>query len=443
MTFLRSEWSVILIMDAITKEMNDLKRSRIMYIARAALEYFVAITVGGSYLATLTSYLGISDSLTGIIASFISLGCIFQLFSVFLKRRKVKGIVTLFSVVNQLLFMLLYIIPLSGGEKQFKIAAFIVIIFSAYLIFNIISPLKNSWLITLIDPGSRGIFSSWNEIFSLIGGMIFTYAMGSLIDHYKALGQIETSFIICGITVFVLTILHTLTLLFTIEPEMDGDQSAPTKQNPFKEMAQALKNKTVIKLTVMFCLWYIAKDISIPFYSTYLIKELGFSLKLISIFGIVGSVVRIAFSTTMGKYADRTSFAKMMRLCLFVYGAGFLVFLFTVPANGIWMYTTYCVLSAIANAGLNSALGNVVFELVPHNERSNALAVTNSISGLIGFGTTLIASRLVENIQQNGNTFLGMNLYAQQVCSALSLVCVAVMIVYITTVIMPIKKQNA
>ena len=428
-------------MDPIMKEVRALQRSRILYIVRAALEYFVAIVVGGSYLATLTSYLGISDSLTGIISSFISLGCIFQLLSVFVKRKRAKGIVTLFSVVNQLLFLLLYIIPLSGAEKQTKIAAFIVVIFSAYLIFNIVSPMKNSWLIALIEPGSRGIFSSWNEIFSLISGMIFTYGMGSLIDHFKAQGQIETAFIICGITVFILTILHTLTLIFIVEPESE-EEAAPAKTNPFKEMFGTLKNKTVVKLTIMFCLWYIAKDISIPFYSTYLIKELGFSLKLISIFGIVGSVVRIAFSTTMGKYADKTSFAKMMRLCLFVYGAGFLVFIFTVPSNGFWMYTIYCVLSAIANAGLNSALGNVVFELVSPRERSNALAVTNSVSGLIGFGITLLASRLVEQIQQNVNTFLGMHLYAQQVISALSFLCVIVMILYITVVIMPIKKQN-
>jgi len=429
-------------MDALSKEIHDLRRSRLLYIVRAALEYFVAIVVGGSYLATLTSHLGISDSLTGIISSFISLGCIFQLLSVFVKRKRAKGIVTLFSVVNQLLFMLLYVIPLSGAEKQVKIAAFIVIIFSAYLIFNIVSPMKNNWLIGLIDPHSRGIFSSWNEIFSLISGMIFTYGMGSLIDHFKEQGQIETAFIICGITIFILTVLHTLSLLFIVEPETDEDATVPEKNNPFKEMFSTLKNRTVIKLTVMFCLWYIAKDISIPFYSTYLIKELGFSLKFISVLGIVGSIVRIAFSTTMGKFADRNSFAAMMRLCLFVYGAGFLVFIFTVPSNGVWLYTVYCVLSAIANAGLNSALGNVVFELVPHHDRSNALAVTNAVSGLIGFGTTLLASRLVGSIQQNGNIFLGMNLYAQQVISAFSLICVVIMILYITFVIMPIKKQN-
>ena len=113
--------------------MNDIsvksiKRSRLMYIFEAALEYFISILVAGSYLATLTKELGVSDSLTGIISSVISLGCLFQLFSLSLKRKRVKISVLAFSVLNQLLFMLLYVIPLTKLEKQTKIALFIILI---------------------------------------------------------------------------------------------------------------------------------------------------------------------------------------------------------------------------------------------------------------------------------------------------------------------------
>lgn len=55
-----------------------LKRSRIMYILEAAIEYFISILVASSYLATLTKELGFSDSLTGILSWVISLGCFFN-----------------------------------------------------------------------------------------------------------------------------------------------------------------------------------------------------------------------------------------------------------------------------------------------------------------------------------------------------------------------------
>lgn len=91
---------------------KDYKRGKLLYILEADIKYLISILVNGSFLATLTGSLGMSDSLTGIISSFISLGCLFQLLSVFLRRKKMKSIVIVMSVINQLLFLLLYVIPL-------------------------------------------------------------------------------------------------------------------------------------------------------------------------------------------------------------------------------------------------------------------------------------------------------------------------------------------
>ncbi|MBQ9717409.1 MAG: MFS transporter, partial [Clostridia bacterium] len=315
--------------------MNDIKirRSRFYYIIEAALEYFISILVAGSYLATLTAELGISDGLTGVISSFISLGCLFQLLSVFLKRPRVKGIVIALSVLNQLLFLLLYLIPLAGGGKQVKIAVFMIAIFLAYLIYNSVHPLKINWLMSLCEDKKRGVFTSQKEIVSLLSGMIFSFATGTMIDHYKAKGEIETAFLLCGVTVFVLMILHTFTMLFSVEIPAESAANG-TGKNPFREMLGTLQDKTVVKVTVLFVIWHLASSSATPFYGTYLIKELGFSLQFVSILSIVYSLVRASVSTFWGKYADRNSFASMVRLCLVIAGAGFLVNVFTVPANG-------------------------------------------------------------------------------------------------------------
>ena len=103
---------------------SSLKRSRLMYIFEAALEYLVSILVTGSFLATITKELGISDSLTGILSSVISLGCLFQLLSLSVRRAKVKKLVVILSVINQAFFMLLYVIPLTGAKNQIKIVLY-------------------------------------------------------------------------------------------------------------------------------------------------------------------------------------------------------------------------------------------------------------------------------------------------------------------------------
>jgi len=426
--------------------MNDkaMKRSRIMYIMQAALEYFVSILVVAPYLATLTTELGISDSLAGVISSIINVGCIFQLCSVFLKRKRVKGIVVALTVVNQLLFLLLYLIPLMGGDKQIKIVLFIAAIFTAYLIYYCIHPLKANWLMSLVDDNKRGIFTSWKEIVSLISGMIYSFVMGSMIDRYREAGDIRTAFILCGVTIFVITILQTLTLVFSVEPEYtSAEPTDGKKDNPVKDMFHTLRSPTVLKITLLFCLWYVASNTATPFYGTYLIKELGFSLTFISVLNIIYSVVRACVSTFWGKFADRHSFARMYRLCLVIVGAGFLVNVFTVPSNGVLFYTVYYILFAVAQGGLNSALINLVFDYVGHDMRSNALAVSQALSGIAGFFTTLAMSRLVSLIQENGNTLFGIPVYAQQVVSALACVFTIVTVIYVTAVVIPLRKNSS
>ena len=86
-----------------------LKRSQIMYIIQAALEYFISIMVTGSFLATITKELGFSDSLTGILSSLVSLGCLFQLFSLSIRKTKVKRFVIIFSIINQLIFVSMWL----------------------------------------------------------------------------------------------------------------------------------------------------------------------------------------------------------------------------------------------------------------------------------------------------------------------------------------------
>ncbi|MBQ7915541.1 MAG: MFS transporter [Firmicutes bacterium] len=417
------------------KQNNAIKCTQNMYVLHSVLEYFISMLVSGSYLATLTSYVGISDGLTGILSASISLGCLFQLFSVFLKRGSVKKTVIILTMSNQLLFLMLYIIPLSGMENQPAVILFVVSILAAYLLSNMASPLKTNWFISMVEEHKRGVYSAKVEIFSLITGIFFTFIMGSTIDYFKAQEQMETAFIVCGITLFGLMVINGLALLLSAEPEKKAGNHA----SPLKEMLSTFRNKNVLKLTGLYSLWYIANFISTPFYGTYQIKELGFSLQFVSVLTMIYSIVRSGISPVWGKYADKHSFGKMIRLCFCVAGTAFFINMFTVPANGRIFFTLYFAIFAGAIGGINNAITNLVFEMVPEEIRSNALALTKAISGMVGFSVTLVGGWLVEYIQGNGNMFLGQNVYAQQIMSGIAFVFVVICIVYVTLVIKPKK----
>ncbi len=411
------------------------KTSRTMYIIEAGLEYLISILFADAFLATLTSSLGISDSLTGIISSFISLGCVFQLIAMFMSRGRAKRTVIILSVFNQLLFMFLYVIPLTSGGKSFKIAIFVVCIFVAYLVYNIAHPKKINWLMSLVPDGQRGRFTATKEIISLVMGMAFSFGMGSVIDYYKEIGDIRTAFIICAIVVFVLMLMHTATMLLTREKPVEH------VLEDRHEILNVLKDKNLIRVSVIFLIWYIATYAANPFYGTYQTKELGFSLTFVSVLSIVSAVARVISSIFMGSYADKRSFAKMIRLCFGIAAFAFLCNVFCVPENGKVLFTAYRILYSVAMGGINSALINLCYDYVSPEKRVHALAVTQALAGLAGFFSTLATSLLVGKIQENGNFFLGMSLYAQQAVSALAFVLTIAVIVYVSVTL--IKKSKS
>ena len=408
-----------------------LKRSRLMYIFEAALEYLISILVAGSFLATITKEIGISDSLTGILSSVISLGCLFQLLSLTIRKARVKKLVVILSVINQAFFMLLYVIPLTGMKKQIKIVLFVVLICAAYLIYNFAHPKKINWLMSLVDDSSRGAFTANKEIISLVCGMIFSFLMGAVIDRFAESGQIRTAFILSAAVIFILMLLHTLTMIFTVEKETPDSKNG----NFLTGVKELVKNKNVLKITGVFVLYNVSNFASVPFYGTYQINELALSLKTVSVLVILGNISRILVSRLWGKYADRKSFAAMTEKCLIFLGIAQLCALFAVPKNGAVMFALYYFFYGVAMGGINSAFINLIFDYVEPEKRSDSLAITQALSGVAGFLTTVVLSSLVASIQKSGNTIFGVHIYAQQLCTLISLLFTALSVIYVKKVI--------
>ncbi len=416
--------------------MDARRRSRLLYIAEAGLEYLISILVAGSFLATLTKELGMSDSLTGILSSVITLGCLFQLLSVSWRPRRVKHAVVFLSVANQLLFLSLYLIPLAPFGKTLKIALFVAVVFLAYLVYNFAHPKKINWLMSLVEDRARGVFTANKEIVSLIAGMAFSFGMGALCDWFSARGEIKIALALSAAVIFVIMVLHTLSMLFTVEPEGECAERRSLRES----VADVLGNKALRKISVVFVLYHIAFSVSAPFYGTYQIGELGFSLKYVSAVTIGGSISRVLVSRAWGRYADRRSFAEMVEKCFCFFAAASMIMGFTTPQNGRVLFLLYSLCHGIAMGGINSALINLVFDYVPYTMRADSLAVCQAGSGVFGFLATLCMSPLVAYIQQNGNRLLGISVYAQQVTAWVAVAVTLLAIFYVRYNLIKEKK---
>lgn len=407
-------------------------RSRRAFIADSALEYFLSILVGGSFLATFTKHFGISDSIAGIIASTTTFTATFQLLSSSIRIKSSKLMVIIFGLVRSLILVGMYILPALGKNINNKAAIFVFAIVLSSVINDLSQPRKNRWMISLVNEKERGRFTANNSIFSLVTGMVFTYAMSAVNDHFKAIGRSEIAFVINGTVILTIAILQIICMLSSTDLKSDRRTE---KSAFFKNIKTLLCDKNFMLITAMFTLTTVGTAISTSFFGTYYIGELGLSLRFISVSSIAATFARILASRFLGKYADRNSFARAVRI-----GSGFGVAAFAfgaimVPANGAVMRTLFIVFEAVASASFVCSKVNMVYASVPEELRVDALAFSSCTGGILSFLSTLAISPLVEFIQRRGNMLFGIGIYAQQVTSIISIVFMAASLIIASYII--------
>ncbi len=421
----------------INYDSDELKRSRTSLIFQAAFEWLIAILIQSTFLAEVAKGAGFTDSEIGVLNSVIALGCLFQVLSLFFRRGSVKKLLMIISVLNQICFMLLYVIPDTPISPQIKKTVFVVLIVFAYATLYMGNPKLSFWRYSLVEPTKRGRYNGWMQMVSLIMGTVFSYAMGAVVDHYKHIGQTNIAFRICAVTIFVLMVLHSITLIISVELPKEEEE----KVNPFKNMLKLLINKKVLALMGVFIFYNIVQYSAMPFYSTYQIEELHMDHTTIQILtALLGGGVQMLVAFPLGWIADRTSFSKMMFLCFVSAFLRTFVVIFATPATGVICFTLYNVFNSVIFIGALCALLNMTYDIMPEKDRADTYALCQSVGGVIGFLTTLVMSRLLSHIQQNGNTFMGINAYAQQVLSVISLIFTVMAMMYLY--ILFIRKEK-
>ena len=122
---------------------SEQKRGQFLYIIEAMLEYFISLIIADAYIAKVTAAIGMSPGLTGILTSFMSLGFLFQVFALFLARKKrVKRMVGVISAISLGCFLIIYLTPLIPIPNILRHVFFIIFLFVGYVLRNLVASPK-------------------------------------------------------------------------------------------------------------------------------------------------------------------------------------------------------------------------------------------------------------------------------------------------------------
>ncbi len=395
------------------------RRSRVLIIIEAAVEYFISICVTTTFLNAILNEMQVAASLQGIIGAITSLACSVQLLAVFGVRKTYpcKRWVCVLNLINQLLFALLYCVPQIQVSQGIRVAIFIFLLLIAYSCQHYLTPSRVSWHMALVEDNKRGVFTANKEIVSLISGMIFSQCAGILLDHFRAKGNMKACFFIFAATVSVLSLSHFF-LMISIREAKPAVDLPPKKMG---DILHILFGNAPLRRVMVFDALFEISQVSLFFYPVYLTQTFGFSYTYITFVAILHACFRALISRFLGRMADKKSWCYMLRVCMTVLSVGYVIFALATPKNAQVLYPLFSLCHAFSLGGSNSAKTNLCFDYVSRENRRYILGTKAAISGIVGFLTTLLASSFVNFIENHQNKLFGIPVYPQQLlftCSA-------------------------
>jgi len=425
------------------RKADDATKTQWAYIAEAAFEYFISLTMSGAFFTLLVKQMGVSDAMTGILSSLSVFTCGVQIFatSILRKMKSIKKTSLVLQTIQQCMYSLLYLLPFLPIPGNLRLIVFAGLYVLASLMSNLITPAKFNWLMYFVKRENHGIFTAHKEMVSLITGLIYNYLMSLAVDHFDAIGKPKVGLLLCAVVIVVMMIFHIITLVIA--------KDAPEVLKEIKKtesLAASFKsnfsNPNFIKLFILCCGWVFCSYVASPYYSVFMLQEVGSTVTYISVVGIVTSLIRFCASPIMGKYCDKQGYAKGLTVGLFLEAAAIGLMTFWNPENGKVLYMIHSIILCVAMTSLSGGMSVIFLQYIPDKDKVGGLGIYSSISGMLGFVGSLVGGWILGKIQAGGNQIFGFSVYAQQVLSFLAFFGFTALAVYTWLVVQKMKRVD-
>jgi Na+/melibiose symporter-like transporter len=251
-------------------------------------------------------------------------------------------------------------------------------------------------------------------------------------------------FFFLAIVILISNVLVFITLILIKREQVEDTEEIPQKK--FTDIIKnTFGNKNFRHLVVIAVIWKAAEYFTVGFMGTFKMDTLGnglaLSMLVVQVIGIASNLVRMAVTGPFGKYSDKHSFASGFYLSLFIGIAAFLCNVFTTKETW-FLVIAHTILYAVCLAGNGKNAMNMIYSYVDIDYIAEAMALQNCISGVCGFLCSLVASVILEAVQQAGNVFFGISLFGQQLLGLISALLCGVCILYMRATILKEKVMK-
>jgi MFS family permease len=291
-----------------------------------------------------------------------------------------KGLILPMVFMHAVMYIPIILIPfIISGNQVWWLIAFVTVSTAFGAIAN---PAWGSLMADLVPIRLRGRYFSLRGRIAGAITLVFSFAAGGLLQILTNTPFIGYAILFGGACAFRLLSLYFLSRMYEPEPTENGEND-----RSLFHIVSHVGASNLGRFTVYVALISFAANLASPFFSVYMLRDLGFSYLTYTIIIASASVSSLVFLTFWGRRADIAGNMKVIRVTS--------VLLPVIPLLWLASYNVYYlffaeVVSGFAWSGFNLAAVNYVYDASEAQNRTKHIAVFNAITCLATFlGATI------------------------------------------------------
>ena len=358
----------------------------------------MGVLIGGAFLVAFALQLGASNKVIGLLGAISPLAQLVQIpATMLIERFPYRKLLVLITVlIGRGFWLLIAIIPWIT-PKPFWIPAFLISQFIYYGVSAIAGCAWNSWIRDFVPEKVMGGYFAKRASWATAIGAGVSVLAAVLVDVFKKGGfpEIAIYSAVLGIGA-VFGLVGTMFLALTPEPRMKPSPKASI----IAILAEPFRDTNFRMLLIFLAWWSFAMNISGPFFTVFMLKQLKMSMGWVMGLSVVSQVFNVIFFRIWGRLADRftNKSCLMASGTMFVFSLAMWPFM-TMPEKTILtipLLISFHVLAGISTAGIGLCAGNLALKAAPFGRATAYLAVNALVSGGVATIAPIISGAVAD-----------------------------------------------
>ena len=259
--------------------------------------------------------------------------------------------------------------------------------------FAVVSPLGAvggcawmSWTCDLVPRARFGEVFSRRQLWANLSGGVAGLAGAGLVDYWARFWPEWRLGGYVGVFVLAIAAAMASTWFLTRMPDVPMPSHPPAQLRAL--FAKPFADANFRRVMVFLASWSLAINLAMPFFTVYLVRDLGTGIMLPIVLTVVGQLANILALPWWGRLSDRLSNKAVISLCAPLLLLAILGWVLAAePAPHALTLPLICatqVLLGIAGSGLDLACGNLALKSAPRGEATVYLGTNGLLKSLCG-----------------------------------------------------------